>query len=826
MERLRQHLGFGFRSLLRQPGVSLVAGLTLALGIGANLAMMSFASAMLFPSLPYDDPDRLVVIERWKEGSDSELTPVISIPALSDWQQRNRVCSDIGVFLRDRRTLISGEGDPLRLDSRLVSAGLLPTLGIRPSLGRAFSPDDDQLGAERTAMLTYELWQRQFGGDPAILGQAVRLDDQLHTVIGVLPAGLGSETLGHASLGDIWLPTRLFYDDLPVNDRKLTQDWVTVCRLKPDVSVAAAREDMARINLELAAEYPSTDRQKTIRVTPIPEYMVGGLRPVVLLLVAAVFFVLVIACANLIHVFLARSVARQREFAVRTAVGAGRRRLILQVTSEALVLTVAGGVLGLFAAALLIQVLPAVLVEFPHADQAHISPLLLVYAVLLILAVTVAIGLVPVLQTISHSWQHLLTGSHGAQAPVHRRFREVLVVGEIALAVVLLTGTGLALVTFVNLRDEDPGFSTERVVSLEIALPQSKYGEVSAWTAYLDQAIAKASAHPGVEAAAVTNTLPMGDLVDVAGAAVVAGDQPIPPIGERETTQYLFVSSDFFRALDIPLLEGRTFTSHDDDRENAGRVIILSQRLAETFWPGQTALGQKVGFEFTGTMEKPIPRWREVVGVVDDVRYQTLRRAPQNMVFVPYSQRPSWVEGRCPKMALVVKTTVDPLNLVKALDADLLAIDPDQPIHGIRTLEEILGEELGQSKMVLMLLASFAVLALLLAVVGIYGVVSYLVAARTREIALRMAVGAMPSQVLARLIRQNLVLIGIGIGIGLALAAVLSRFISNQLYGVDPLDPAIFLAGGIALALVALLATLVPAFQAARVDPSQALRYE
>ncbi len=825
MERFRQDLGYGFRLLLRQPGVAIVAVLTLALGIGANVAMMSFAWAILFPSLPYQDPDRLVVVERWSESLEIEF-PTVSFPALSDWKERNRVFSDFSVLLADSRNLTGKEGDPERLDSLLVSASLLPTLGLEPFLGRGFTPDDERRGAERTIILSYKLWQRRFGGDDEILGRTVYLDDLKYTVIGVLPAGLSTETLGRASLGELWLPLGLFFDELGLDDRKLQDLWGVVCRLEKGVGLAAASEDMARITRELAEEYPSTDPGKKTFVVPIREHVVGDFQPMVLALVATVVFVLFIACANLINLLLTRFVARQQEFAVRTALGAGRRRLILQGLIETLALALVGGLIGLAAASLLIRVLPAVLIEVPHTDQAGISPSVLGFTILLCLAVTLIIGLAPALQMIQPSWQQLLTGSLGSRSrPVHRRLRQTLIAGELALAFVLLTGTGLALATYRNLQGEDLGFSPESVLALEVALPKSKYGEVADWTAFFDEALDRVSTLPGVEAAAVLNALPMGQ--GPTRSPVLAGDRPIPPREARSLVFNFVVSPDFFEAMDIRLVEGRALSPRDDDRREANRVIVISQSLARRFWPDKSAIGRKVGFEFTGgTMEKPEVAWREVVGVAGDIRPVDVRTPPPDAVYVSYTQRSSWDDGTSPQMALVVRTATEPASLAAVARSALLEIDSSQPVYGVRPLQEIVEEQLRRPRMVLVLLSLFAGLALILSLVGIYGVVSYMVAARTREIGVRMALGATPLKVLARLMLQNLVLILLGIGTGLLIAAALMRLMTSQLYGVDPMDPAILLGGCVVLAAVALLATFVPAFQAARVDPSRSLRYE
>jgi putative ABC transport system permease protein len=826
MERLGQDLTFAFRLLLRRPGVTVVAVLTLALGIGANVAMVSFAGAILFPALPYDEPDRLVVLERWSERPGSEYR-AISFPALVDWRERNRVCSHFAFFLQDHHNLTGDGGDPERLESQLVSANLLATLGIEPVLGRGFTPDEDRRGGERTVLLSYQLWQRRFGGDRAVLHHSVHLDDQEYAVIGVLPPGLSAERLGpYSRLGDIWLPAGLFHDDLAVDDRKIQYDMGVVCRLEPGLDTEAASADMARITHDLAQEYPSTDTNKKTEVVPVLEHLVGTHRPMILALVAAVGFVLLIACANLIHLFLTRFVARQQEFAVRLALGAGRRRLVLQAMTESLALALVGGMIGLILASFLVRALPAVVTDVPHTEQASISPLVMLYTIVLSLAVTLIVGLAPSVQTLSPSWHQLVTGALGSRSlPAHRRLRQALIVGEVALAIVLLAGTALSLATFLNLRDQDLGFSTDRVLSLEVALPASRYREDAEWTKFFDEALNQASTLPAVEAAAVMNVLPMSPDFPVAPA--VAGDRPVPPRDKRGIASYFTVSSDFFRVLGIPVVDGRAFTTQDDDRQEAARVIVISEGLARTFWPDRTAVGQKVGFEFTGgTMDKPEVSWREVVGVVGDARLHDLRAAPSSAVYVPYTQRPIWVDGTSPAMVLVLKTAVEPTSLASAVRSEILKIDSDQPVHGISTFQEIVADKLQQAKTVLVLFTAFAGLALILAVVGIYGVVSYMVAARTRDLGIRIALGARPSQVIKGLVLRNLVLVLLGIGIGWILAAFLARLMASQLYGVDPLDSVVFLGCGSLIATVVLAATLVPAFQASRVDPVRSLHYE
>jgi putative ABC transport system permease protein len=815
-----QDLRFGFRATFRRPTFAIVASLTLALGLGVNIIMLSFAEALLAPPLLYKDPETLMMLYR---ETDTLPRSSNSFPSYFDWKERNRVFSSVAMFRPNDQNLVGPEGGPERITSLMVSAPFAETLGIEPYLGRLFTPDDDRLGAERTVAVSYELWQRRFGGDDALLGKSISISNELYTVIGILPQGLSSEAFGEVLLGDLWLPVHLFFHRLPVNERDNFDDVWSVARLRPDVSVEMARDDMARVARELGQEHPLTHAHSRAKVTPILDVLVGDLRPTVYVFLVTVGFVLLIACTNLVNLLLTRTAVRQQEIAMRTALGASRRRLARQVLTECLALAFLGGVLGLILAGFGIRALLATLPSIPYVAHANLSLGVLGITAILCVLVALAIGVVPAFQNIRTSFVHLLGAP---MLPLHRRWRQSLVIIELALATALLIAAGLVIGSFRGLQNAQLGFSPQGTLVLKTALPEAKYGEAAVWTSFFDETLRRLGEVPGIEQVAMSAVLPLTHAEGGIGVPVLAGDRPIPAVPEMARANFHTVSSNFFDLMGIPLLQGRTFTSADDDRRDSRRVLIVTAMLARHFWGDRSPIGERICFEFIGNSEEFDPQWREIVGVVGDVRDRNLVLPPQHSVYVPYTQLAIWSNGFVPEMTMLIKSRVESASVVKAVRTELSEIDPNQPLYGVQPFVDVISKHLDQPRMVSTLLSGFAVLGFILAVVGVYGVISYMVVAQMRDIGLRMAVGASPLQILFGVLREGLVMIGLGIGLGLVLAWNLTYLMSSQLPGIETKNPWVFAVVAVALATIAFLANLIPAVQAMRMHPSEILRWE
>ncbi len=826
MDGLTHDLRFGLRTLGRSPGFTLIAIVTLALGIGVNVAMLSVTSALLFRQLPFEDADQVMAL--WRHTRNGDRSP-FSILTFRDWRERNRAFEHLAMFRTSSQNLTGGEGEPERVRGLMVSAGFAEALGVEPIQGRTFLPEDDRLGAGRTVMLGHQLWTRRFGGDPQILGQSLDLDGEPYTVIAVLPAGLRHQEIGRVALGDFWLPIGIFFDRLPADDRA-ARELEGVGRLQPGVTVEAARQDMERITRELAAEHPMTYVGARLEGALLQEHLVRDLRPIVLVLLAAVGFVLLIACTNLINLLLTRAAYRDQELATRTALGAGRARLIRQLLVESLLLALLGGALGLLAAHLCLGLLlPRMVTGIAHLGEARVDGSTVALTFLLSLAVSVAIGLVPALRATRHRRQSHVGGGQGLlarSALPQEGLRQSLAISELALAVVLLIGAGLMLNSLSRLRAVDPGFAIERILTAKLVLPQAKHDQTFPWLAYFDEALRRLRALPGVDEATVTSLRPMDD-DDL--TIIAAGDRELPRIPDMAAATFQLVGPAYFRAMGIPLVEGRAFDPRDRDRGEADRsppVVVINESLARHFWPDESPLGKPFAFEFQGTPEAPKPRWRQVVGVVGDARQLRLSEPPGFAAYAPYTQHSPYFAGRSPTMTLALRTRGEPADLIATVRAELLEVDPHQPIFGIQPLSEVAGAQLSPSRMVSSLLSSFAALALVLATLGVYGVIAYNVAARTREIGVRMALGASPGQVLGLLLKRGLLIISIGVGLGLLGAALLTRLMSSLLYGVEAIDPGIYLGVASTLGAVGTLAVLIPAWRAMKLQAAEALHYE
>jgi putative ABC transport system permease protein len=706
----------------------------------------------------------------------------------------------------------------------MVSADFVPALRVEPVLGRSFTAEDDRLGAARTVMLSYEIWQRRFGGRREILGQTLRLNGEPYTVIGVFPAGLSRELVGSCRLGDLWMPVAIFFDRLPTEDRS-TRAFEVIGRLAPGTLVSGAREDMERIIHELEQEYPDTYTSNRLTGEILSEDLVSDVRPVLLTLLAAVGFVLLITCSNLINLQLTRNAGRGHELATRIALGAGRGQLVRQLVTEGLLLALPAGALGLLIGLVYLQAMPRLISNVPYVQQARIDGSTVVLTFLITILIGILIGLMPALQAIRSMRRAEIAGRGllSRNTLPQQRLRQALTIGELVLAVVLLIGAGLMLRTVQELRAVDPGFEPDRLLTLQVVLPQAEFERGFPWLGYMDEALERLRALPGVESAAITTLRPIDD--ETKSSIAAAEDRAMPKTKDMTITTFELVSPGYFRTLGVPVLEGRDFQSQDHDRDGAEAVVIVNRTLARHFWPDESPLGKLFAFEFLGTSERLEPQWRRIVGVVGDLRNQDLGQAPVPAAYAPYTQHSPYFE-ESPTMTLVVRTrSSEPLAILESLREELLDIDPHQPFFSVRTMDEILADQLGQPRMISAILSSLAALALVLATIGVYGVIARSVAARTREIGTRMALGATRDQIFTAFLKRSLTFVAIGVGTGWIAAAFLTRLLSHMLYGVAANDVWVFLAAGLLLGLVALLATIAPTLRATAIHPAKALRY-
>ena len=805
METLLQDLRFSLRMLVKNPGFTAVAAITLALGIGANTAIFSVVNAVLLRPLPYRDPSRLVLMN---ESSKQLPDMSVSYPNYLDWRDRSRSFERIAAVQPAQYTL-SGVERPERLGGWNVTADFFPTLGVTPAVGRGLTPQDDRPGAPPVALLTYGLWQRRFGGDPSVVGRALTLSGRSVAVIGVLPASFRF----YYGDADLFLPLGLDADSL--QERNEHPGIYVVARLRPEATAQTAFADMDAIARGLEKEHPETNSGNRVAVKLLQDDVVSILRPVLVVLAGAVGFVLLIACANVANLLLARASTREKEIAIRRALGASRRRVLLQVMTESALLSLFGGGLGLLLAAWLSDVLLSLVpAGLPRLDEVRLDGTVLGFTLALSLLTGLVFGIAPAWQAsrsdVLEPLKETARGSSSGRG--QQRFRSVLVVSEVALALVLLAGAGLMARSFERLQEVRPGFRPGNVLSAQLVLPELKYKTKAEINSFADRLVARVEALPGVEAAGTVNPLPLtqeGWQTDYQ----IEG-RPVPARGEAPNSDYHVVSGAYFKAMGIPLVRGRLFD--DSDREDTTPVVLVNETLARRWWPAGDAVGKRMR---TGSVDQPGP-WMTVAGVVGDVRQYGLDQEQKTQFYRTERQ------VALHPMSLVLRAQGDPEALASALRGAVQSIDPDQPIYNVRSMDSLLATTLAPRRLSLLLLATFAVTALVLAGVGIYGVLAYSVTQRTHEIGIRMALGARRADVLVMVLRQGLRLVLAGAALGVAAAFGLTRLMSSLLFGVSPTDPATLGAVCLVLVGVALLACLVPARRASGVDPMIALRCE
>jgi len=806
MEALWQDIRYGFRMLWKSPAFTVVAILTLALGIGANTAIFSAINGMLLRPLPYDDGEKIVFISEW-----SQQVPNMSfsVENFKDLRDRNSVFEAIMAY-RGQTYVMTGSDRPERLNGREVTVGMFDTLRIKPILGRAFTPEEDKVGAERVVLLGEGFWTRRFARDPNVLGQKLILNGEPFTVIGVLPGKV------HTSmrLTDVFTSMMRREDELGGPNNRGNHPGIYVyARLKPGVTEEQARADVVRVAKLLADTYPNSNARQSMILRSLHDALVEDMRPRLLFLLGAVVLVLLIACANVANLLLGRAAARQREIAVRTALGAGRLRLVRQLLTESVLLSTIGGLLGILLAYWGVRALVAGLPPNTSlAENISIDGSVLGFTAFIALVTGLVFGLVPAWQA-SRADVHetLKEGGRGGSAGVtHHRMRSTLVVVETAMALILLVGTGLMLKSFWQVLQADAGFNPEGVLTANISGPDTKYKDPAQRRAFIEQIVSNVQAIPGVQYAA--SALPL--LGGWSSGFSVEG-KPEPPAGQMPSADVTRISPDYFRVMGIRLLRGRFFT--DLDQPNSQPVCMIDATFAQAQWPGEDPIGRKVKF---GPVSDNNP-WMEVVGVVNHVKHYGVDQDSRVEIYLPYRQTP------IPSFTLVVRASGDPSSLTSAVRQAVQNVDPDVPIYQARTLESIVSDRVAERRLAAILIGVFGGLALLLAAVGIYGVMSYAVTQRTHELGIRMALGAQRGDIFKLVIGNGMLLAAVGLVFGFVVAFFgLSRIVTTVLFRVTPTDPLIYLAASIVLFVVALLACWIPARRATKVDPVIALRYE
>jgi predicted permease len=812
MQDVIRDLRFGIRLLAKKRSFTLTSVLIIALAIGASTIIFSAVNAVLLRPLPFKEPDRLIML--WEENRQLNygLHQFPASPAnFVDWRDRNKSLDGIAAF-RYLPFNLTGVDDPERIEGSVVSANLMSLLGVAPLMGRDFSEQDETPSGSHVVILSYSTWQDRFKSDPNMIGRVITLNDQPYTVVGVMPPGFNFPRKTDLSEAfqrlprqtNLWAPLVITNQELQVRGSKR---YGVIARLKPGISIRQAQLNMDSIAGELEQQYPSTNTNWSIKVIPFYEQVVGRIRPLLWLLMAAVLLVLIIACANLANLLLTHSTGRQKEFAVRLAIGANRSDIIRQLLIENITLSLIGGALGFAVAYVGVNaLLPFLPPELPRAQEINLDKSVVICALFLSLLTGVLFSLVPAIRATKVNLNDVLKASSTTTSG-HRnnRTRNLLAVSELALTLMLLIGAGLLVKSFAHLLKEDPGFRPEKVLTMEIDLPVTRYPDYNRVVSFYKQVLDQVSTLPGVESVAATSALPLSG-GEQSVSYSYEGEQATDS-GEGSLAIYSFIMPDYFQVMGIPL-RGRAFT-YQDEKDKPG-VVIINEALASRCWPGENPLGKHL------TIGAP----REVVGVVKNVKHSALEERVKPELFLPFTQVYNHY------MVVVLRTESDPLSLAAALTKRVHDVDKDQPVANIKTMGELMSVSVARSRFSMFLMTVFAAVAFVLALVGIYGVISYAVTQRTHEIGIRIALGAQPKQVLSLILMQGVRLSIIGVGIGVASAFVLTRLISSLLYNVSATDPAIFALISVALIAAATLASYIPARRAVKIDPLLALRYE
>jgi putative ABC transport system permease protein len=814
-DEMFQDLRYGLRMILNRPGFSAVVVLVLALGIGATSAIFSVVNSVLLRPLPYPEPDRLMMVfSASEQNGRREIDGPLTGPDFSELRNQCRSCAQMAAYGGTWASNITGGVEPDRVRVARVTESLFATLGAQPVLGRTFMPEevgrpsstnDMQTIGSAAVILSYGLWQRRFGADPAVIGKTVKVEGEACAVIGVMPDGFNFPKEAEA-----WRP-------IAPSQTRNNSYLRAVARLQPGVTQAQAQAELSTITRRLEQELPQTNRGIGVNLISLQERVVGNARSSLLIFMGAVSFVLLIACANVANLLLARAATRQKEMAMRAALGAGRLRIIRQLLTESLLLALTGGGLGLLLAFWILKLLIAFAPqEIPRLNAIGIDPWALGFTLLLSILTGVIFGLAPALQASRPDLNVTLKegGALVTGGASRHRLRGLLVIAEVSMALVLLIGAGLLLKSFTRLRETTLGFNPGHVLTASVTLPEATHPTAAQVKAYYQQALTRIAARPEAQAAGLVNSLPLGGS-GIGGNLTVEGETEERP-GVR--ADKLAVGGDYFPALGIPLLKGRAF----DDRDTADSpaVVIISEALARGLWPNEDAIGKRIDIGLGGRA------WREVVGVVGDVRQGELGEPPAMSLYQPYQQVSERLRWFVEEMTFVIRTTAEPLSFVASLRGELQAVDRELPMHSVATMEQVIAKSVADPRFYTLLLGSFSTLALILAAAGIYSVISYSVTQRTHEIGVRLALGAQSGAILRLVVRQGMSFTLAGLAIGLGGAFALTRVLSDFLYQVSVTDPPTFALLSVLLAAVALLACLIPARRATKVDPLVALRYE
>ena len=795
-------LHFAIRTLLKRPGFLFIAISTLALGIGATTAMFTVVNSVLLRPLDFPQPDRIVILEAVNPRlgiTDSNM----SAPDVVDWQQQGQSFEQIAGFITWGGFLATGD-ETERVRAAGVSPEFFPLLRTAALSGRTIQPGDVQADSAPVMVISYGLWQRRFGGAADVVNSSVTLSGVKNTIVGIMPAGFN-----YPADTDLW--TAFPLDTTDARDNRYLN---VVSRLKPDVSIAQAQTEMDTISQRLAQSYGQTNLGWGVRLTELRERMVGELRTSLFMLFGAVAFVLLIACANVANLLLARSAYRQKEIAVRTALGASRLRIMRQLLTESVLLSVVSGAIGLALSAWLIKLLIALSPpNSPRFDEISVNWQVFAFAFGLTILAGLLFGLVPALQTSRTNLNETLkeSGRSGGPGGTRNRVGSLLIVSEVALSFVLLAGAGLLIKSFMHLREINPGFQPDNVLAVRLSLPPGKYKQGEPRAQIYQQLVAQVKSVPGVQTAGAVLSLPLGgDTFNVGRGVLLEGK---PERAEEQTNAaYRTVTPDYFTTLQIPLKQGRMFTDYDNSQ--SAKVVIVNETMARQLWPAESPIGKR----FSIWRDEKFSR--EVVGVVGDTKSSLDEQAGAQM-YVPYAQDANWGS-----LSLVVRTNGEPAALAASVREAIRSVDKGVATYNLRTMNDVVSTSAAPRRLPMLLLTAFAGVAMLLAMLGIYGITSYYVTQRTHEIGVRMALGAQIADVLKLVLRRAMLLAIVGVGLGVAGAALVTRYLTSLLFGVKPIDVMTFAGVALVLVAVALIASLIPARRATKVDPLNALRYE
>jgi putative ABC transport system permease protein len=813
METLYQDLKYGIRVLGKNPGFTIVAILALALGIGANSAIFTVVNAVVLRPLSFEDPERLVTV--WetspRSSADSNNPIEVSIGDYLDFREQNQVFDGIGAFYHNNFT-ISGTEEPEQVQGQVTTANFFQVLGVKAALGRAFILEDEKPVNDRPVVLSHGLWQRRFGSNREIIGKTVSLGSRIYTVVGVMPQDFKLQFPTTSQI-ELWVPM-IIKEDTQRNRK--SHFLYVVAKLKQGVTISQAQSGMDVISAGLQKQYPDTNGGLGVKLVSLHDQIVGKIQPSLLVLFGAVGFVLLIACANVANLLLARATARQKEIAIRAAIGAGRLRIVRQLLTESILLGLAGGLLGLLFSLWGVDILVALSPkDIPRLKEIGVDYRVLSFTFVISILTGIFFGLVPALQATKLDLVGALKEGSSGGIDIFRRnrARSLLVISEVAMAFVILIGAGLMIKSFIKLQEVELGFDHHNLLKMDISLSQTRYAKSEQISAFYQQLLSRIEKVPGVKSASVIYPLPLSHNNMTTSFAIEG--RPAVPEPERPEVSYRIISPNYFKSMRIAILKGRDFT--EQDNESSGKVVIISKTAADRFWLGEDPIGKRI--TFSDEKSKQLI-WFEIVAVTNDVKHQRLDDEPESALYLPQLQQPNNF------MHLAIRTETDPMSLVGAIKNEVLAVDKEQPVSNISTMEQLLSEAASSRRFNTLLLGIFAAIALLLAATGLYGVMAYSVTQRTHEIGIRRALGAQSSDVLKMVIKEGVGLVCIGIAIGLGAAFALTRLISSLLFEVDSTDPATFAGVSLLLVFVALLASYFPARRATKVDPMMALRYE